>query len=290
MDEKFYLGLDGGGTSSRARLYDVRGRILGEGLSGSSNLTRGIDVAAAAIRSACKTAIAISPVPGLPFSQIHAGLGLAGANVPSLAAALEAVPFGFASLKLASDAVIACLGAHGGADGAILILGTGSQGLALVKGQITTVGGWGFLVSDDGSGAALGRAAARAAVAAHEHWQPASALTREIMRQFKNDPSEMVAWAARATPRDYGEFAPLVLQHFSVRDEVAIELISQSLHAVEAMIGRLLAVGATKIALMGGLAEPYAPLLSISLRAHLSRPQGDAMSGALYLAREGVLT
>lgn len=288
MSAPYYIGLDGGGTSSRARLTNAQGRVLGEGFAGSSNLTLGADVAAASIREACQAALVAANVPGLGFAQLHAGLGLAGANVPELAAALLAVPFGFASLNLASDAVIACLGAHGDEDGAILILGTGSQGLALVHGEVKTIGGWGFLVGDDGSGAQLGRAAIRAALRAHEGWQAKSALTSDIMSHFDNDPSKMVIWAAKATPRDYGNFAPQVFEHLNKGDAVARAVIGESLGHSVAMIRKLLALGAKRIALMGGLAEPIAPLLPVEIRHFLVQPQADALTGALHLARSAV--
>ena len=288
MPQQFYIGLDGGGTASRARLTDRDGHVLGEGLSGSSNLTLGVGVAAASIRAACDAAIAASAFKNISYAQIHAGLGLAGANVPELAAALRNIPFGFASMKLASDAEIACLGAHGGADGAILILGTGSQGLALIKGETKTIGGWGFLIGDDGSGAQLGRAAIRAALRAHEGWGPASPLTAQIMARFNASPSEMVIWAAQATPRDYGHFAPWVLEARRKGDQVAEVLINYSLADVSAMIAALVALGASRVALMGGLAEFYGEMLPHSMRAHLVSPQADALEGAILLARGGV--
>lgn len=287
MAQQFFIGLDGGGTTSRARLTDGDGHVLGEGVSGSSNLTLGADISAASIRAACDAAIAAAATNNITYAQIHAGFGLAAANVPELVAALREVRFGFASMNLASDAVIACLGAHGGADGAILIVGTGSQGLALIKGETKTIGGWGFLVGDDGSGAQLGRAAVRAALRAHEGWGPASPLTVQIMTRFNANPVDMVIWAAQATPRDYGLFAPWVLEARSKGDRVALALINQSLTHVSAMIAALVELGESRVALMGGLAKTYEEMLPRDVRAHLIRPQADALQGALLLARRG---
>ncbi len=289
MADHFYLGIDGGGTTSRARLVDEAGRLLGEGVAGSSNLTLGTAVAAASIRAACDAAIAASNIPGLPYAQIHAGFGLAGANVPELAAALREVSFGFATALLASDAEIACLGAHGGKDGAILILGTGSQGLALVQGKVKTLGGWGFLVGDDGSGAQLGRSAIRAALRAHEGWTQASGLSREIMAHFGDDPARMVIWAAQATPRDYGQFAPWVLRQQAQGDALAKVLIAKSLAHICAMLQGLAALGARNVALMGGLAPSFERLLPPEIRLNLVAPEADAVHGALILARRGAV-
>ena len=58
--------------------------------------------------------------------------------------------------------------------------------------------------------------------------------------------------------------------------------------AVGMMLDRLLQLGARRIALMGGLAAPYKPFLPPKYDGVLVEPQGDAMAGALTLARQGV--
>ena len=105
----------------------------------------------------------------------------------------------------------ACLGAHAGADGGLIIAGTGSAGIALVDGQTTIVGGRGFLLGDDGAAARIGADAARAALRAFDQLEPMSGLSREILDHFGGDPLAMTRWALTAKPRDYGAFAPLAL-------------------------------------------------------------------------------
>jgi len=287
MGAAFYLGIDGGGTTSRARLTDGAGTVLGEGVAGSSNLTLGIETAAAALDEAISSTLASAGVAALGRASIAAGLGLAGANVPSLASAILAVPFGFASLAVESDAVAACLGAHGGEDGAILILGTGSQGLALVEGRATTVGGWGFALSDDGSGAILGRAALRAAIRCVDGLSPRSALCDAVLGRFSGDPAAAVIWAKTAAPRDYGAFAPLVFEHADAGDEMALRLVADSTSAVAGMLDRLVDLGARRIVLMGGTAKAHRRFLPARFGALLVEAKGDAIDGALALARRG---
>jgi glucosamine kinase len=285
-DGSMWLGIDGGGTSCRARLVDRNGAVLGEGAAGAANLTLGVEIAVAAIRAAARLAF---DQAGLSHSdlmpQARAGLGLAGANLPSLVEAIRKIPLGFASVVVASDALVACLGAHGGRDGAILILGTGSHGLAIVNGRATTVGGWGFALSDDASGATLGRSAVRSAIAAWDGLGPRSALTERIMDGFGHDPAAAAIWAATAEPRDYGAFAPLVFELGATGDEIAAAILRDAAARVDAMLGRLAALGAARIALMGGLARPYEPWLESESRRLLVEPAGDAMDGAILMAR-----
>jgi glucosamine kinase len=288
MAEPLFLGMDGGGTTCRARLTDAAGRTLSEGSAGSANLTLGIDKAAPAIAAAADAALQAAGLTAQSLERVHAGLGLAGANVPEFARAVGAYPFGFGAVAVASDAVIACLGAHAGGDGAILILGTGSQGLALVDGHSTAIGGWGFALSDDASGAILGRSAVRAALLSIDGMAPATPLTRSIMSHFGNDPAQAVVWGKGATPRDYGRFTPEIFAGAAAGDAVALAIVREGVASVGLMLDQLLHLGARRIALMGGLAAPYRPFLPQNYDAALVEPQGDAMAGALTLARQGV--
>lgn len=288
MAERLFLGIDGGGTTSRARLTHADGALLGEGRAGSSNLVLGIEAAAEAVFRATRQALQAAGLSESRMGDIVAGLGLAGANVPPLAEKLLAVRFPFASVALTSDAVIACLGAYGGEDGAILIVGTGSHGLALVDGKTRSVGGWGFELSDEGSGATLGRAAIRAAMLAIDDLGPATGLTDAIWARLGN-PAAASIWGKTATPRDFGAFAPLVAEHFSEGDPVAVQLLTASTNSVTRMLRRLLDLGAKRIALMGGLAPIYLPLLPADIVSQLVEPRGDAMDGALAFARRSIV-
>ncbi|WP_395831117.1 BadF/BadG/BcrA/BcrD ATPase family protein [Elstera sp.] len=285
MAERLFLGVDGGGTTSRARLTDANGNRLGEGRSGSSNLNMGIALAADSILAATREALAAAGLPESRLGDIVGGFGLAGGNVTALADALRRQPFPFANIDVTSDAVVACLGAHGGNDGGILIVGTGSQGLALVNGTMKTVGGWGFELSDGGSGAQLGLAALRAALLAFDDLGPASGLTDAILARFAGGPPDAAVWGKTATPSDYGSFAPLVIEHFGKGDPVAQTLLAQSINAISAMMRRLIQFGADRIALMGGLAPIFQPLLPPEIQAILVEARGDAMDGALAFAR-----
>ncbi|MFL1876942.1 hypothetical protein ACIKT0_17595, partial [Hansschlegelia beijingensis] len=85
------------------------------------------------------------------------GEGEAGVSQKREMEAMRAEPHPFARLELTTDFETACLGAHGGEDGGIVIVGTGSAAYARVAGAAFRFGGWGFEVGDDGGGAPLGR-------------------------------------------------------------------------------------------------------------------------------------
>jgi glucosamine kinase len=282
---RYFLGVDGGGTGCRARLTDAKGRVLGQGAAGPANLALGLPAAVDAILKATHHALAEAGLNDGVLAQTRAGLGMAAANVPAHRNALESdTTLPFQSFVVCSDAEAACLGAHGGEDGGVLILGTGSQGVVLSGGRFTTVGGWGFAISDSGSGAMLGRAAVRRALLAQEGVEPESALTQDIMGHFDGDVTLMLDWSTRARPRDWAAFARVVFRYADEGDEVALSLVRASAAAVDRMLERMAQLGASKVSLMGGVAAPTRPYIAPELQSMIVEPREDAMGGALLLA------
>lgn len=285
-DSQYLLGIDGGGTGCRARLTDFAGKVLGEGVSGPANLALGLPIALESVMTATREALTNAQLGEKDLKSVHAGFGMAAGNVPKHRQAFERAALPFLSVSVRSDAETACLGAHAGQEGGILILGTGSQGVVHRNGTFTTVGGWGFALSDAGSGAILGRAAVRRAFLAHEGIERHSALTECIMTRFNSDLSTMLEWAESARPADWAEFARWVFQYSDSGDAIALELVRESASGAERMLQRLLTLGAERIALMGGLARAIRPYLSTDFDDALVKPMGDAMDGALILARQ----
>ena len=141
-----YLGIDGGGTRCRARIEDENGRVLGEAGSGPATTRIGLDKAWRSIMEATEAAAAQAGLTHEDFARTHAGIGLAGLGRRGAKAALDNIAHPFASVMFISDGLAACLGAHSGADGAIVVAGTGSIGVGLIGGRELRFGGYGFYV------------------------------------------------------------------------------------------------------------------------------------------------
>jgi len=285
MDQTLYLGIDGGGSTCRARVAGADGRVLGEGRAGAANTLLGVDNAFAEIETATQAALSAAGLPPETIGALHAGLGLAGLSLDRDLQRVRAHAHPFATVIVRSDAHIACLGAFAGADGAILIVGTGTCGCAILADKEMTVGGWGFNVGDQGSGAAIGRAAVRRALLAHDGVIPATALTASVMAGFHDSPERAVVWAQSAKPKDYAAFAPEVIETAAGGDVVAREILQHAVKDLSRFVRALIGRGAPKVALVGGLAGPIAPWLSEDIVGFLTRPLGDALDGALLLAR-----
>ena len=281
----FLLGIDGGGTSCRARLCAQNGVVLGEGHAGPANVRLGLDTAFAAVLAATRKALTAAGLDEAALAQLHAGLGLAGVNVSVAFEEALAYPLPFASKTLATDVEIARLGAHGGGDGGVVIVGTGSVAEARLGDRTLRLGGWGFALGDQGSGAAIGRAALRYGLLVHDDLMPSDTFGQAVLAEFDGDPEAMVLWAEGATPRDYARFSRLVSIHAQNGDEAAVDIIRSAASTVDRLILRLAAASVEPIALLGGMTGGLRPWLDAEALAHLVEPVGTALDGAVLLAR-----
>jgi glucosamine kinase len=285
MSEVFYLGVDGGGTGCRARLEDKEGRVLGAGFTGPATTRLGANSALLSVMAAAEAALAEAGLPKQSFKTTHAVIGLAGIGRKGVRAYFDVWPHPFKSVRFESDAYTACLGAHGGQDGGIVIAGTGSIGFALLKGQMHRFGGYGFPISDEASGADLGLNAIRFALRAADGRVEKTPLLTEILARFSNDPFAAVDWMDVASATDYATFAPLVVDHACKQDLVATQLMREAAAQIESFIHVLHEKGVPRLSLIGGLGEVIKPWLLTEARALLSDPLADAVSGAIQLAR-----
>ena len=285
MPEPLFLGIDGGGTHCRARLRDGSGRLVGEGSGGPANVLLDSALVMESILSASREAARAGGIAESELERAHAGFGVAGAGIKSACARLLAEPSPFRSITIETDAYAAWLGAHGGEDGAILILRTGSCGLAVVGGHQLYVSGWGAQVSDEASGMAIGREALRRTLWAYDGRAAPTPLSDALLARFGGSAEEVVGFAASARPADFGRLVPFVLDHAERRDPLGLQLLTEAGADAARMIVRLLEAGAPSVCLIGGLAATLERWLPPPIRAKLSAPQADALDGAILMAR-----
>lgn len=285
MTTDLFIGIDGGGTHCRARLVDAQGRTLGEGEGGPANARLGSGPVMQSILEASRRAASAGGLQEQDLGRARAGLGLAGGAQKEDCARLLAEPNPFPSIVVDTDAYAAWLGAFGGADGAILILGTGSNGLAVVGGERFNVGGWGGELSDEASGNWIGREAIRRALWANDGRAAMSPLADAVLGRFGGSGERIADFAKTARPADYAALFPLVLHYAAQCDPLGIDLMRQAAEDTVVMVRRLLEFGAPSVCLIGGLADRLEPWLPPPIRAKLSQPRGDALDGAIAMAR-----
>jgi N-acetylglucosamine kinase-like BadF-type ATPase len=263
-----FLGIDGGGSKTSCLIGDETS-ILGAGTASGSNPVRvGVEQAreslAAAIRQACAVA-------NVSLSQLERTcVGLAGAVRPEISDPVreflsQLIP---GEIEIVGDMVIALEAAFGGASGVIVIAGTGSIAYGRNSaGQTARAGGWGFAISDEGSGHWIGRTAVAAAVRAVDESDPESGnqtLLESLMSIWRVKTREGLVVAANSTPPpDFSALFPAVLAAADRGDPVAL---------------RVMGAAGTELA---GLAETVVERLLSPTYAD-ARPVSVAMSGGVF--------
>ena len=259
------LGIDGGGTRTRARLADDNGKPLGTGEAGSSNMqAQGEAAAQHEILNAIANAFADA---GIPPTPIHAAcLGLAGAARPDERALFTtwAKQFICAHATVISDGELVLAAGTPALWGIALIAGTGSIAWGKTQaGRMARAGGWGYLLGDEGSGYDLARAALRAAAqAADGRGAPTQLLEAFLQHWQLPNPQALIPKVYRPafTRAEIAQLAPLVVAQAMQGDAVASDIVqagAQALAQAVLAVARSLALPAllvpTPLALTGGL-------------------------------------
>jgi len=225
----YYLGIDGGGTKTRCVLADEM-TVLAKSMSGGSNIVRLGETQAretlhTVVRQVCASA-KISP------DQIRAiCIGAAGAARPEIAAKIRNILAKIAStnIEVVGDTVIALEAAFGTGPGVIAIAGTGSIVYGRdAAGNTARAGGWGFAISDEGSGHWIGRRAVSAIVSARDEGLE-TALTAMVLHSWKLTTfDELVQQANSTPPPEFPRLFPIVLRAADQADSIARALLADA--------------------------------------------------------------
>ncbi|WP_337879240.1 BadF/BadG/BcrA/BcrD ATPase family protein [Rheinheimera sp.] len=282
-----FLGIDGGGSKCRVILTTADNQVVGEGLSGPANPLRGMKVATDSILSATHQALTCA---GLAHKDIHkliVGAGLAGVNMPEYFRIFSDWQHPFKAMYLTSDLHVACIGAHQGGDGAVIIAGTGSCGLADVKGEIIEVGGHGFPYGDNGSGAWVGLQLVHHVLLAKDLLGPATLLTDLLCDELKlSETLALVDFFMHATPTTYAKYAPLVFTAAERGDDIAADIIRRAAAHIDAIALRLLSINPPRLSLIGGLAQKLLPYLAPEVQSRVTAALQTPEFGAIWFARQ----
>lgn len=303
VGHRLVVGVDGGGTHLRVVVTDESLRVLGSGLAGSANPSLvGSDTASQRVRDAIAQALDEAGVP--PDEVEAATLGIAGASVAHSAdwvRALGQAALPSAKIVTSADYEIALAGANGRLEGVLIAAGTGSVAYGVSSvGESALVGGWGYLLGDEGSGYWLGLEALRAVTLAEDGHGPRTALSSEVPDALGIEPGRaaLVAWLYRGEAprqREVAGLAPLVLR-LAEQGERASEQIVRRASTHLAELGRTvvdrLALGDPCYVFAGSLLSEANPLSLHLCRelglADLPRPRHSPVLGAALLALQAL--
>ncbi|MCF6765248.1 hypothetical protein L3V82_05650 [Thiotrichales bacterium 19S3-7] len=281
--QSYYLLADGGGTKTTVRLVDCNYQSIGEARSTQGNIKTSPEKAWCSINSAIKQ---ILP-PNIKLDQVTAVMGMAGfESALSLEAFKRLKPDYIKNLYVLSDAHIACLGAHAGADGALVIVGTGIKGFQIENGHTDDIAGWGFPYSDEGGGAWIGLEAVRHTFQVVDTREPSSYLSQLILSNYHDDPYELLDSVIGATPCEFGQFCAYVIEGALAKDTASCAILQKAATEVVAVIKALENKQQNKLhlplSLAGGVSDYIMMFLPERIRNRLVKRQGNALDGALY--------
>lgn len=296
----YYIGVDGGGTKTKAILGDQYGNICGYALSGSSNLLAvGKEDAFNHINESITLLCSQNKICSDEIKSIVLGIAGAGREPEK-----EQIKTFIQSIHpkthvdIYDDAYIALFGAHGVRSGGLIIAGTGAIARAFAKNEnLIRVGGYGHILDDFGSGYDIGRKALTAALFAldgrSEHTQIVDLLTGQNMGS--QDQIIQKVYQPDFKKQDIAVYSKIAFQAASAGDKIAKNIIEEASESI-ALLGKTLISHCNddklSICLSGGLLEgipEYRKSVSEKIKkyypkAQLIQAKHDAATGALMLA------
>ena len=292
MKKNIFIGVDGGATKTHVIVVDDGNNLLGEALGGPSVIRFDTSAAWQEILKTLDSALKTTSIR-LDDEKycFHAGMGITGCEIKESHEKFVNTKHPFHNLLVLQDSYTACIGAHGGQDGAIVIIGTGVVGIAQSNDKIFQVSGWGFPHDDKGSGAWFGLKAVSLTMQHYDgRFKENSELFNLVLEKFDNDFSKLVTWANNARPTHFASIAPLVIKLAEKKDKVALDLLKRAAKHVDE-VGLCLLEKASRdkkipCALFGGISGLMENYLSPEFRSYLVKPKYNAAMGAVLAIKK----
>lgn len=226
----YYLGFDGGQSSSIAVIADDHGHLLGEGHGGPCNhvaASEGREKFFSAVSTCLAEAAKNAGLDPAKLTFATACFGFSGGAADKDAYVRELVDAD--RYKVTHDAEIALAGATAGKPGIIVIAGTGSMAFGRNRsGNTARAGGWGYVFGDEGGSFDLTRRAVQAALRYEEQWGPATRLRESLLAVTgSKDMNSLLHrfYTPEFSRSKIASFAPLVTEVAEAGDEVALDII-----------------------------------------------------------------
>ncbi len=221
----------------------------------------------------------------MEFADLNCVIGAAGVNIDTYQERLQnKLPF--KESHVVSDAVTALHGALEHKEGLLVAIGTGSIFVSRYEGEIKFLGGWGYQLSDLHSGARLGRDLLEYALLAYDGFEEKTPMTEALMAKFNDSPSNLSDFGRRATPQDYGIYAPMLFDYAESGDEIAADILKNTIAELERTINAISPSEDSLVCMTGSLGRRYSDYFTYKFKKRLFEAYGTPLDGAVYLAKE----
>lgn len=290
--QDIYIGVDGGASKCKVVVEHADGTQIGHAVGGPANIRMSVQESWQNIINTINNALKETDIE-LTDSEnykFHIGMGLAGTELDSAVDEFMTQPHPFATIKLESDAYTACVGAHDGADGGMIIIGTGAVGLRIKEDELVQVGGWGFPYGDEGSGAWYGLEATRLAFQAYDGRVPYSPMLDAVLARFHDEIVRLLNWANTAQSTQYAQLAPIVFEYLEQKDPWAEHLAKIGAKEIDNIFYGIenQSKNGVKVpySLFGGITKLIQPWLCQELQDRIVPVKHDATKGAIIMLKQ----
>lgn len=280
---KYFIGVDGGGSGTRVIVAGANMVPVAMAEGAPSALGQGIEKAWRSILDTLAQAFANGKIPAPMLSECAIGLGLSGANNIIWKNEFYFRNPGFKKIIIDTDGFTTLLGAHLGAPGVIVAVGTGSVGMVLKSnGERENVSGWGFPSGDEASGAWLGLRACALTQKTIDGRRINSPLSVAVQNFCGKTPEAFLGWLGNAHQNAFATLAPLVFQSAS-SDSEAFSLLEKAGLEIAQMVNTLDPKAELPLSICGRLGEALIPYLPEDIKKRNQKALGDSTLGALHL-------
>lgn len=296
-----YIGIDGGGTKTRAVAVSDDGRLLADHTTDGCNVNHYGWEHSQGVLSGLFADIRAALPAEAKIAAVY--LGMAGIDREADQQRMQGFvqqQWGAVPVSVEHDALPALVSGSGQRAGIVLIGGTGSVAFGINdQGQQCRVGGWGYLIGDEGSGYDIGRGALRAVMQSYDRRIPETMMTELVLGHFGlHEPTALIplVYGESFTRDQVGAVTRLVFQAAEAGDAVSQNLLQSAADDLSELVRVLLhrlqfSAGRVPVVVTGGLFHSGSPLISwvqerLGERVQVIRGDRPPVAGAVILAHQ----
>jgi N-acetylglucosamine kinase-like BadF-type ATPase len=291
----YIIGIDGGGTKTKATSFDLTtGKILFSVQTGPANFSVQYQDSLEQVRKSIQ--LCIQQMDGNQPERIL--LGASGAHSKEICQQIkdDLVQTLNSKLTVIDDAQLAHTALLRGKDGILIIAGTGSIALGRYNGEEWRIGGWGYLLGDEGSGYWISKKALQYVMFRLEIKNNNDVLTQEILKSIEGQTmSDIKSFVYSASRQEIAKISQLVYQVAQKNCESAISILRDAGEELAQLVKRALTIptplhSQMKIAVSGSLLlkndivyDSFKKVIRQDLPKHeLIREDRNVCEGVLY--------
>lgn len=234
MSERYYIGIDGGGSHCKGVLISESGRLAGSAAAGPcSKIGTPFEVSCANLKHVICELVSLCG-DGHDICGLYAGVSGCGAveNARPFVAFLHKEFPEFPFAKIGSDVLNPLYATIGDADGIIAICGTGSGAYARIQGEMYRVDLDGYILGDEAGGFSIGRNVLNSALKMQDGRLKKTLLYDLCVKRLGGGVRENIIHICDGGKQYIASFAPLAFESMQAGDMIAKSILDRAVESV----------------------------------------------------------